>query len=149
MRVSGDLLQALAKYPRAYQPKSVQGFAAMDSARQVESYPAPALDAEGVEAKVAAMHARGYPVLGYAGSIYEWSWWLRGMEQFLVDLLESPSFAQAIIARPPLVNPGKADSGWGALGAYAFTAAGGSEATTTRARQACAARSRRSKSRRV
>jgi hypothetical protein len=45
------------------------------------------------------MHDRGYPVLGYAGSIYEWSWWLRGMEQFMVDLLESPSLAQAIIAR--------------------------------------------------
>ena len=81
-------------YERMFPP-----FAAMDSARQVESYPAPAIDATGVEAKVAAMHARGYPVLGYAGSIYEWSWWLRGMEQFLVDLLESPSFAQAIIAR--------------------------------------------------
>ena len=43
--------------------------------------------------------ARGYPVAGYAGSIYEWSWWLRGMEQFLVDLLERPDLAEALVAK--------------------------------------------------
>jgi hypothetical protein len=40
-------------------------------------------------------YERGYPVMGYAGSIYEWSWWLRGMEQFMVDLLEEPGLARA------------------------------------------------------
>ena len=39
---------------------------------------------------VARFHAAGYPVFGYAGSIYEWSWWLRGMEQFLMDLVSEP-----------------------------------------------------------
>jgi uroporphyrinogen decarboxylase len=35
-------------------------------------------------------------VFGYAGSIYEWSWWLRGMQAFLEDLLLAPALAEAI-----------------------------------------------------
>jgi uroporphyrinogen decarboxylase len=37
--------------------------------------------------------------MGYAGSVYEWSWWLRGMEQFMVDLLEEPGLARAIVEK--------------------------------------------------
>ncbi|OHD69089.1 MAG: hypothetical protein A2177_08285 [Spirochaetes bacterium RBG_13_68_11] len=59
----------------------------------------PAIVAGNAATRVAAFHARGYPVAGYAGSIYEWSWWLRGMEQFLVDLLEQPDLAGALVAK--------------------------------------------------
>jgi uroporphyrinogen decarboxylase len=35
----------------------------------------------------------------YAGSLYEWSWWLRGMERFMVDLMEEPAIAAAIVEK--------------------------------------------------
>jgi uroporphyrinogen decarboxylase len=65
--------------------------------RDVEALPAPIIDPCPAAAAVAQFHAAGYPVFGYAGSIYEWSWWLRGMEQFLMDLLSAPDLAEAIL----------------------------------------------------
>jgi uroporphyrinogen decarboxylase len=70
----------------------------LDPAR-IRDLPEPVIEQGGAAARVAAFHARGYPVAGYAGSIYEWSWWLRGMEQFLVDLLEQPDLAGALVAK--------------------------------------------------
>ncbi|HTO24122.1 MAG TPA: uroporphyrinogen decarboxylase family protein [Spirochaetia bacterium] len=81
-------------YEHMYPP-----FAAVADAAQVAEYPEPVLDSSGVRERVRAFHERGYPVVGYAGSIYEWSWWLRGMEQFMVDLLESPELAAAIVKK--------------------------------------------------
>ncbi len=46
---------------------------------------------------VEGFQRHGYPVIGYSGSIYEWSWWLRGMEQFMVDTLVNPEIAKAIV----------------------------------------------------
>lgn len=65
----------------------------------VESLPLPYINAQADASAVARFHAAGHPVFGYAGSIYEWSWWLRGMERFLVDLAEEPDLAEAIIAK--------------------------------------------------
>jgi uroporphyrinogen decarboxylase len=81
-------------YEHLYAP-----FARFTSLAEVRQYPEPVLDSAGVGARVDAFHARGYPVIGYAGSIYEWSWWLRGMEQFMVDLLESPALAASIVEK--------------------------------------------------
>jgi uroporphyrinogen decarboxylase len=81
-------------YEHMYPP-----FAGFTEPAEVEKYPEPSLDPTGVPEKVRAFHERGYPVIGYAGSIYEWSWWLRGMEQFMVDLLESPVLAGAIVEK--------------------------------------------------
>lgn len=69
------------------------------SVRDVEAYPSPAIDEPIDLSPVAEYQARGYPVFGYAGSIYEWSWWLRGMEEFLADLILEPALAEAIIAK--------------------------------------------------
>ena len=33
------------------------------------------------------------------GSIYEWSWWGRGMEQFMMDLVSETRLAEAIIEK--------------------------------------------------
>jgi uroporphyrinogen decarboxylase len=74
-------------------------FAGMTEARQVQEYPLPHISAAGAPAKAAGYHERGYPVSGYAGSIYEWSWWLRGMEQFMVDMIENPPLARAIVEK--------------------------------------------------
>jgi uroporphyrinogen decarboxylase len=81
-------------YEHMYPP-----FASLSRPEEVEEYPEPALDPTGVPERIHSFHDRGYPVIGYAGSIYEWSWWLRGMEQFMVDLLESPLLARAIVRK--------------------------------------------------
>ena len=66
--------------------------------RDVESLPSPAIEpADGTA--IEAFHRRGYLVFGYAGSIYEWSWWLRGMENFLMDLAAEPAMAEAVVAK--------------------------------------------------
>jgi uroporphyrinogen decarboxylase len=81
-------------YERLFPP-----FAAATDPREITAYPEPLLDAAAAAAAARAFHDRGYPVVGYAGSIYEWSWWLRGMERFMIDLLERPDLAAAIVAK--------------------------------------------------
>ncbi|MFB0547174.1 MAG: uroporphyrinogen decarboxylase family protein, partial [Anaerolineae bacterium] len=66
---------------------------------EVRALPEPVIDSAGVAERVRNYHERGYPVVGYTGSIYEWSWWLRGMERFMIDLLLAPDLAQAIIEK--------------------------------------------------
>jgi len=73
--------------------------ATAQSARDVETLPSPCIETEVDASAVAQFHAAGYPVFGYAGSIYEWSWWLRGMERFLVDLADTPKLAEAVIRK--------------------------------------------------
>jgi len=65
----------------------------------IERMPDPLIDRRPDTSRLKAWHEAGYPVFGYAGSIYEWSWWFRGMEQFLVDLVSEPAIAEAIIAK--------------------------------------------------
>jgi uroporphyrinogen decarboxylase len=65
----------------------------------VEALPSPVVDTDADASAIEAYHAAGYPVFGYAGSIYEWSWWLRGMESFLVDLVSDQALAEAIIQK--------------------------------------------------
>jgi len=79
--------------------KSYAPLARARSPRDVEALPSPVIEMGTCAAEVAACHAAGYPVFGYAGSIYEWSWWLRGMEQFLVDLVTDPPLAEAIVRK--------------------------------------------------
>ena len=81
-------------YERMFPPLTGE----LDEAR-IRDLAEPTIVAGDTAARVAAFHERGYPVAGYAGSIYEWSWWLRGMEQFLVDLLERPDLAEALVAK--------------------------------------------------
>jgi uroporphyrinogen decarboxylase len=66
---------------------------------QVESLPSPTIDTDADHSAVGRFHDAGYPVCGYAGSIYEWSWWLRGMEQFLMDLVSERAIAEAILRK--------------------------------------------------
>lgn len=66
---------------------------------EIETFPAPVIEAGTTDETIEAYHARGYPVFGYSGSIYEWSWWLRGMQQFMMDLLAAPDMAEAVIRK--------------------------------------------------
>lgn len=62
-------------------------------------YPEPSISVADAETQVQNYHAQGYPVTSYAGSIYEWAWWLRGMESLMMDFLDQPDFARAIIRK--------------------------------------------------
>ncbi len=68
------------------------------STAQVEALPEPIV-VRAEPTAVERFHAAGYPVFGYAGSIYEWSWWLRGMERFMLDLADEPAMAEAIVSK--------------------------------------------------
>ncbi len=70
-----------------------------ESVREVDALPSPRIETNVDASAVAAFHAAGYPVFGYAGSIDEWSWWLRGMEQFLIDLADNAALAEAVIGK--------------------------------------------------
>lgn len=67
--------------------------------QQIEALPSPILTQGPDVTPVTEYHRRGYPVFGYAGSIYEWSWWLRGMDKFMMDLLLQPVFAEALLQK--------------------------------------------------
>lgn len=73
--------------------------AAARSLAEIEALPTPVIDTTPDASAIAVFHAAGYPVFGYAGSIYEWSWWLRGMENFLMDLAGDPAMADAVIQK--------------------------------------------------
>ena len=85
---------AAGTYERAYAP-----LARAESIADVEALPAPLIDADRPVLAVEACHARGYPVLGYAGSVYEWGWWLRGMQAFMMDLAMNPGVAEAVLQK--------------------------------------------------
>jgi uroporphyrinogen decarboxylase len=70
-----------------------------ESIHDVETLPSPVIESQADASPVAAFHAAGYPVFGYAGSIYEWSWWLRGMERFMMDLVAEPAMAEAVLRK--------------------------------------------------
>ncbi|OHD74758.1 MAG: hypothetical protein A2V99_19520 [Spirochaetes bacterium RBG_16_67_19] len=82
---------AQATYERMYAP-----LAAARSVRDVEALPLPIVHRLPDPSLPGRLRERGYPLFGYAGSIYEWSWWLRGMQSFLEDLLLAPAVAEAI-----------------------------------------------------
>ncbi|MCX7826887.1 MAG: hypothetical protein N2689_15215, partial [Verrucomicrobiae bacterium] len=79
---------------KAYPP-----LARAETVREIEAHPSPVIETGSDTSAVARFHQAGYPVFGYAGSIYEWSWWLRGMEQFMMDLLSDPEIAEALIRK--------------------------------------------------
>ncbi len=85
---------AAGTYEKTFPP-----LAHAESVAEVESFPVPIIE-EGLAAEKARQYReRGYPVFGYAGSIYEWSWWLRGMENFMVDLLSNAPLAEAVVCK--------------------------------------------------
>jgi uroporphyrinogen-III decarboxylase len=66
---------------------------------QIEEYPPPVTCSEGVTEAVREFHGRGYPVVGYAGSVSEWSERLRGTELLAADVVDRPAIAEAIVEK--------------------------------------------------
>lgn len=79
---------------RAYPP-----LARARSLSDVESLPAPRIEPGQAARAAQGYHDRGYPVVGYAGSVYEWSWWLRGMQAFMMDLVLNAAMAEALLRK--------------------------------------------------
>lgn len=70
-------------------------------ARELDDLPWPDLgwwDASGVEAQIDKLNSDGNRkwFFCFGGGGFETPWYLRGMEQFLVDLVENPEFVEAI-----------------------------------------------------
>jgi len=70
---------------------------------RLQEYPWPDLDQayrwRGVREQVEALHAQGFAVVGCAGSVFERSWYLRGMENLMLDMLAAPELAHWLFER--------------------------------------------------
>ncbi len=70
---------------------------------RIERYPWPDLDAdyrfEGAARRVADLHAQGLAVAAFAGSVFEQAWYIRGMEDLMLDMLDAPAAAHRLLER--------------------------------------------------
>jgi len=73
--------------------------AAATATGQIETFLTPVIETPTQAGLIGGYHAAGLPVLGAAGSILEWAWWLRGREAFAVDLAERPTLAEAVLRK--------------------------------------------------
>lgn len=75
----------------------------LDDRAELEAYPWPDLDQpyrfRDVRRRVEALQAEGMAVTGYAGSVFERAWYLRGLEELMMDLLRAPALAHDLFAR--------------------------------------------------
>lgn len=70
---------------------------------RIREYPWPDLDqayrADGLADRVRALHEKGLAVAGFAGSIFEQAWYIRGMETLMTDMLLRPEVAHFMLDR--------------------------------------------------
>ena len=70
--------------------------------KDIDDFPSPGIDSESiplVAAKARKILTGGYMSASYCGSVYEWCHWLRGMEEFMIDLVSRPEMAEALIRK--------------------------------------------------
>jgi len=71
--------------------------------QRLQEYPWPDLDQpyrfHQVRQRVEELHAQGLAVAGYAGSVFERSWYIRGLEDLMLDLLAAPEVAHHFFER--------------------------------------------------
>jgi uroporphyrinogen decarboxylase len=75
----------------------------VDELDRIRQYPWPDLDLpyryEGLADQVAALHRQGLAVAAYAGSVFERSWYIRGLEDMMMDLRQAPEIAHYLFER--------------------------------------------------
>jgi uroporphyrinogen decarboxylase len=75
----------------------------VESVAELERYPWPDLDQayrfDGVPERVQALQAEGLAVAAYAGSVFEQAWYLRGLENLMMDLPVRAGLAHALFER--------------------------------------------------
>ena len=49
--------------------------------------------------RVAELHAQGLAVAAFAGSVFEQAWYLRGLEELMMDMLAAPEMAHCLFER--------------------------------------------------
>lgn len=68
---------------------------------EVERYPWPNVRLEyrhaHLEEQVQRYHAKGYPVMGFAGHIFETSWQIAGFEKMFEHMVTHPAFVEAVL----------------------------------------------------
>lgn len=73
------------------------------SVAEIEAYPFPDIDADyryvGLAEKVAAIHEAGFAVMAGWTINFEQSWYLRGMDQFMLDFYDRPDFVDALLTK--------------------------------------------------
>ena len=71
-----------------------------ESLEKIEDYPLPDWpnwDYSHYEEAVETAHREGNIVEGNVGHMYEWAWQIRGYEQFLMDMMERPEWAECLL----------------------------------------------------
>jgi uroporphyrinogen decarboxylase len=66
------------------------------TAREVENFPKPLIDSAKTIAQTQALHRRDLAAVAYSAAGYELCWLLRGMEQFMIDLVTDPIITGAV-----------------------------------------------------
>lgn len=71
--------------------------------KRLQEYPWPDLDQpyryQHVAQRVAELHQQGLAVAAFAGSVFECSWYIRGLEQLMMDMLTTPETAHYFFER--------------------------------------------------
>jgi uroporphyrinogen decarboxylase len=84
----------------AHMESPLRGIQELDRLR---AFPWPDLEApyrwQGLRERVAALQERGLAVAAYAGSVFEQSWYVRGMEDMMMDMLAAPEMAHWFFER--------------------------------------------------
>ncbi len=70
------------------------------SPSQVEDYPFPSFDPTNeLKSAICSLKDQGYMVSAASGSLNEWCYSLRGMDEFFIDLIDRPEMGEAILNR--------------------------------------------------
>jgi uroporphyrinogen decarboxylase len=67
--------------------------------KEIRDYPEPKLDAKAAGEAARGYRERGYPTIGFTGSIFVRACLLRGMEKFKEDLEKRPEMAAAVVEK--------------------------------------------------
>ncbi|MEI6157325.1 MAG: uroporphyrinogen decarboxylase family protein [Atribacterota bacterium] len=81
--------------------KMVHPLESVESVEGVQTYPFPlpasTSQKEDLKKMVDELHRQELFVMGFAVQIFEPAWYLRGMENFLVDMIQNPRYAEALL----------------------------------------------------
>ncbi|MBI2939372.1 MAG: hypothetical protein HYY04_02955 [Chloroflexi bacterium] len=94
----------LFRSPTGESQDQLHPLAELEEARELESYPFPDMTEPwrhaDLETRVAALHAEGVAAVGQMSqTIFELAWYMRGMEQLMLDFSDNPDFAAALLDR--------------------------------------------------
>jgi uroporphyrinogen decarboxylase len=85
----------------------------IEGVERLREYPWPDLDQpyrfRGVRQRVAELHGQGLAAAAFAGSVFEQAWYLRGLEDLMMDLVAAPELAHHLFERTAALQQFAAD----------------------------------------